>query len=137
MSDAVVIAIASGFLALLGIVVNGLVAYNVAKLNTQNRESAVAAADNVRDVKDNLAANDANVGEKLNGIKKVTDNVHVLVNSNMALQLQISAAALRRLALLTHNPEDIKAADLAAQALHNHQDGQAEADVEEAENDSH
>lgn len=53
--------------------------------------------------------------------RKTANKIHTLVNSNMGVQLEISAVSLRRNATATKDPEDIRVAELAEAALKNHQ----------------
>lgn len=52
--------------------------------------------------------------------QKLGKKTHRMVNSAMGIQLRISALALRRLAQMTGNPEDIAAAELAEQVYAEH-----------------
>ena len=58
---------------------------------------------------------------------------HSLVNSAMGAQLKISAIALRRLANVEHNPDDIAAAELAEKALAEHEANARKVDAKAAE----
>lgn len=53
-------------------------------------------------------------------VAKVADKTHALVNSAMATQLRVGAVALRRVAELTGNPDDLIAANLAEAAYQQH-----------------
>lgn len=66
--------------------------------------------------------------EARNETKKKLTDIHTLVNSHMAIQLRISAAALRRVADITNDPKDIETAELAEQTLHEHESGQTVVD---------
>lgn len=59
--------------------------------------------------------------------KKLTD-IHTLVNSNMSIQLKVSAAALRRVADLTNDHKDVINAELAENALAEHEASQKHID---------
>lgn len=100
MSDIVLVAIIAGFLSLAGVVCQAAVVYYVAKLTVKAEE-----------------------------IKKVGEAVHVLVNSNMGIQLKISAIALRRLAEISKSPKDKEAAKLAEAAFADHELKQAKVDA--------
>ena len=54
---------------------------------------------------------------ELREIKQTGNDTHALVNSRMTAQLKISAAALRAVARITMNTDDIAAAELAEQQL--------------------
>jgi len=69
---------------------------------------------------------------KLKKIEKTGEQTHILVNSNMAVQLKISAIALRRLANMPKaTEEDRVAADLAEKALIEHNLKQEHVDSKE------
>jgi len=68
-----------------------------------------------------LQANTANMDEKLENMSKVNEATHTLVNSNMGTQLNITALALRKVANLTKDPDDMRIATLAEQAYHDHE----------------
>lgn len=68
---------------------------------------------------------------KLNKIGKVADATHTLVNSNMGVQLRLTAAVSRRLAALTRNKSDLAAAELADKMLMEHEDKQATVDAKD------
>lgn len=61
--------------------------------------------------------------------QRMSEAVHTLVNSNMGIQLQLTMAALRRLAVVTKDPSDIVAADEAEKLWHDHQAKQASVDT--------
>lgn len=129
-SDAVLIAMVTGTLTLMGIMANAAVVYFVAKLNTQAAKAAVAAGE----VKQNLESTTKIADKKLDDIAKVGEAVHVLVNNNMGIQLKISAVALRRIANMNKDSkEDQMAAKLAEAALKDHEKRQAELDSMKAE----
>ena len=65
-----------------------------------------------------LQARKANLASTEN--KAQTNEIHTLVNSNFAIQLKVSAAALRRVADLTKDPADAKIAVEAEQLMQNH-----------------
>ena len=92
----------------------------------QKQEQAAAA---VVEVKRALEASDQNVTTTLASIAEVADQTHALVNSNMGAQLKVSAVALRRVAHLTSDLEDVAAAELAERALEEHVAKQSRADL--------
>ncbi|HEV3021856.1 MAG TPA: hypothetical protein VGX76_05295 [Pirellulales bacterium] len=59
----------------------------------------------------------------------VAEAVHVLVNSNMGVQLKLCAVALRRVADLTNHPADDVTAKLAEAKLVDHESKQAAVDA--------
>lgn len=64
----------------------------------------------------------------LRKIARVTEQTHILVNSNMGIQLRINAVATRRLSLMTGAADDIEAANLAERLYLEHQTKQAVVD---------
>ena len=65
---------------------------------------------------------------KIDGVVKVTDATHILVNSNMGIALRASAVALRRVADLTGKSEDGVLAKTAERMLSEHESRQAVVD---------
>lgn len=57
--------------------------------------------------------------------EKRLDKIHILVNSQMGLQLKLNAANSRWRADSSHKPEDIQAADQAETLLREHETNQA------------
>lgn len=105
---------------LLTTIVTGVVAILVAKLGktaTEAKEAAKQTAVKVEEVKMDLAETGEHTNKKLN-------EIHTLVNARMSQQLKISAKALRALARLTNDPDDIAAADFAEQSLIEHEQKQ-------------
>jgi hypothetical protein len=88
-------------------------------------EKAADAAQKVEDVKDSLDERNTVTNTKLDGLAKVADATHTLVNSNMGAQLKLNAVVTRRLADLTQDPTDHDAAALADKLLAEHQEKQA------------
>lgn len=100
---------------------------------------AAAAAAKVEITKATLAASTSKVDAKLDGIaavaldtQKTGEQVHTLVNSNMGVQLRISMIALKRLADLTKDPDDIAAAEQATKLYREHEAKQAKVDEKDA-----
>lgn len=91
----------------------------------------------VAEVKETLARTTTVVDGKLNELALVASATHILVNSNMAAQLKISAVALRRLADLSRladlpqYADDLAAAELAERLLHEHNAKQSIVDSQE------
>ena len=84
--------------------------------------SAEDAKKKAQEVKITLRETTEKQASKLDGIAKVGEATHILVNNNMKIQLQISAVALRRIA--DANPESIadeEAAKLAEASLREHE----------------
>jgi hypothetical protein len=92
------------------------------------RAQATVAARGVDEVKATLKETTEASTKQLTEIAKVgvetqktTEAVHVLVNSAMSKALNVAAVALRRVATLTKDPEDEKAAKLAEAAYRDHE----------------
>jgi hypothetical protein len=64
-------------------------------------------------------------GRKVEAITQTNQQIHTLVNSNMGVQLKISAVFARRIANMTkgttEGPDDERAATLAEQYLNEHE----------------
>lgn len=86
-----------------------------------NQRAAEKAARKVEDVKKTLEKTTASANKKLDAISKTGEAVHVLVNSSMSAQLKISMIALRRVAELTSNHDDVAAAELAEKLFREHE----------------
>lgn len=100
------------------------------------------AAIKVAEVKSTLQVTTEKQAEKLEDIaRKGDENIligkanHVLLNSNMAAQLKISAVALRRIADLTKGSGDDEAAILAEKLLEEHDAKQSELDTKVSQAD--
>lgn len=91
-------------------------------------EKVDVAAKKVKEVKETLDENTSKQDEKLDGLAKVARATHTLVNSNMSNQLKATSVALRRLAEISQNAEDIAAAELAEAAYADHQEKQTAVD---------
>lgn len=122
-------------LTLVGIAVNSLVAFFIAKLNIQASEAAKEvkevkvqaqkAAEIVKEVKVNLENSNAVADAKLEEIKKVSKETHGLVNSQMGIQLRLNADNSRWRADVSGKEKDIKAAEKAEELLKDHESKQA------------
>lgn len=106
--------------AMFSTIIAGIVAIFLGYMQYSTKVSVVQSAEKVEIVKTTLDEAKEEIVEKVDEIVVTTDKVHGLVNSNMAIQLKISAVALRRLADLTKNPTDIQAAELAEASLEEH-----------------
>jgi len=130
----------------LGTCFTAVMAFLVVRLNKLTEQAAVAskaaagkveevgrkaevAAGKVEEVKKTLVAETARQSEKLDGIAEVGRAVHTLVNSSMSNQLKVSMIALRRVAHMTRDPEDMAAAELAEQAYHDQEEKQRIVDL--------
>lgn len=107
----VVVAVA-GFLTT---VATSMAAYFMLRLK-QRGDSAAVEAEHLR--------------KSLNSVAVVVDATHKLTNSNMGIQLQLVASALRRVADLTRDPNDDKIALNAEARYKSHQASQAAVDSE-------
>ncbi len=104
-----------------------------AKVDLQANQVVVAAkveevARKTEAVKTILEASGEVNDKKLDNLSKVAKATHVLVNSNMAVQLRLNQAVTRRLADITKDPVDVKAAELAEKMYIEHQGKQREVD---------
>lgn len=115
MSDQVVIV--NAVIAFLGTVFTGVMVYYMAKLKAGAEKAAVI-----------LEKTTSVADTKLNAIAKVADATHKLTNSNMGVQLRLTAGMARRVADLTGNPKDVQAADEAEQLCKEHQTQQDKVD---------
>lgn len=96
----------------------------------ETSDKVADAADKVAEVKVDLAKTSAITEKKLDKIEETGEKVHTLVNSNMGVQLKLNAALASRIAEMTKDPEDIKAAALAQTLLHEHEAKQTLVDQE-------
>lgn len=110
MSDQVIISLIGGVIGLISIIFGGVLTYLTAKLNKKTEKAAL-----VTEV-------------KLDAIAKVADATHKLTNSNMGIQLRLTAGMARRVADLTGKPKDIQAADEADLLSKEHQTQQDKVD---------
>lgn len=101
----------------------------VEKAGLEATKAATEASMEAQKVSDQLKVTDNAVDIKLTDLKKVTTDTHTLVNSNMEKALMISAVALRRVANMTKEGGDIKAAELAEEALAEHRKKQVKVDA--------
>lgn len=115
----------SAGVASLTLLVNGIVAVLIAKLNRR----AIRDEEDRAIVKDTLKTSTSESSARMGRLEKVTTDTHTLVNANMGKQLKISALALRRIADMTQHPDDDTAARLAEDALAEHEGKQAVVDA--------
>lgn len=101
----------------------------------QAAEERREAAIKVEEVKQALQVSDAKTEGTLEEIKATTQEnqatgeaTHTLVNANYGAQLKISALALRRIAAITKDPDDVAAAELAEKLLKEHNEKQKTVD---------
>jgi hypothetical protein len=78
-----------------------------------------------------LVDSDHVINGKVDNLTVQTDKVHTLVNSNMGLQLGISAALARRIADLTGLESDASIAEAHEKLSHDHEAKQAQVDKKE------
>lgn len=81
--------------------------------SADRKAEAAAATSKAEEVRATLESSKIDTDAKLG-------EIHTLVNSNMERQLRLTAAALRRIANLTKDPKDKKAAVLAEDLLQEH-----------------
>jgi hypothetical protein len=113
MSDALIIGIVTSVITLICTIFTGIMAYLMAQLKVKATEAAVE----VKNVANKLDSTTTATETKLNSIAKVQDSTHALVNSAMTVQLKLLANSLKRIADLTNDPQDIKAALEAQEAF--------------------
>ncbi len=82
--------------------------------------AALAAAKEVREVKDTLADTTTRQDKKLDDIHEVGKSNHSLLNGGMLIQLRLGAELSRFKATITNKPEDLQAAELADKMLAEH-----------------
>jgi len=121
------VAVTVGFIA--QIVLQVLARWDAARTAAKAQAAASNAATQVSAVKRTLETATATSDAKLDSLGKVATATHALVNNNMAVQLRLNAALARRLAELTRDLSDIRAADLADQLLAEHEAKQAVVDA--------
>lgn len=98
-----------------------IIAAIIQQVSALRAKAAVAEVkDKVVEVKDTVHATTAVTEQKLASIEKTGEKVHILTNSAMGAALRVAAIAQRRIALSTHLPEDLEAADLADKMLKEH-----------------
>jgi len=90
---------------------------------------ALAAQLATVEVKSALEIHNNRMDNKMDTLQATSDATHTLVNNAMAVQLRITAIALRRLAELTNSPTDIQAATEADKFLEIHMAKQAQVDA--------
>lgn len=95
----------------------GMMTYFMARLKYQ----AEAAASAAKKVAEDLEETNKLAGSKLDTIAKTSDATHKLVNSQMTIQLRLSAVAFRRVAELTNDPKDETIAEEAEKKLADHE----------------
>jgi hypothetical protein len=94
------------------------------------QRQGIEAANKVEQVARATAQTNEEVRNSTEAASQQLTSIHTLVNANMGAQLKISAIALRRLAMLTHNEQDIQAAVVAEKLLYEHEKKQAIVDKE-------
>jgi hypothetical protein len=134
--------IATLIVGLLTVIVNGVLAYLMARLKQQQLEQADAnnirldhAAVKVAEVKQSLAQSNQVADQKLDELKMVAVGTHELVNAKMGAVLQRLAEALERNARISGSAEDRQAADSAQADLKDHEAKQAIVDAQPGTDD--
>ena len=87
------------------------------------------AAHRVEEVRVAIDSNATTTARRLQDIHSTGEKTHILVNSNMGIQLKLNAANARFKANTTNDPIDIEAAMLAERMLEQHEKHQAAVDV--------
>lgn len=138
MSEQTITSITVAVVGLLGSVVAVIGAYYMAKLKQQGEVAArmaEIAVQQVAKVATTLEDSTKKAGEsskqsevKLEKLAVVADATHKLVNSNMGIQLQLVATALRRIANLTRDKKDEVIASEAEERFYDHQSKQQAVD---------
>jgi hypothetical protein len=129
MSDAVVATVVTAAGAFAGAVLGVVGLWLAGRQRLEElRIANELAAVKVETVRTTLAENTEVADRKLDGIAAVSVATHTLVNSNMGVQLKLNAVVTRRLAAVTNDPEDLKAADLSERLLREHEAKQAVVD---------
>ena len=91
-------------------------------------------ADKVSEVQTHLEESTTKADAQRTRIEDTGKKTHILVNSNMSEQLKISALALRRVADLTGDQNDVMVAEAAESAYAGHESKQAVVDAAEKRN---
>lgn len=86
------------------------------------------ASNQVEQVRVDLSKTTAIVDKKLDDIADTSDKTHELVNSASLVQLRLYSVAARRIAVLTKDPADLKAADQAEALYIEHEKKQRKVD---------
>lgn len=101
------------------------VTLTLAWMNQRTKDAVVKtgkeAAGKAEEVKTTLEATTTKQAETLEGMAKVGEATHVLVNNNMAIQLKLNAVLARRLAETTKAASDLAAAVTAERLLAEHE----------------
>lgn len=99
------------------------------RTKAQVKENGEKQAIKVEEVRTTLEQNTSTTTAKLDRAIKTGDDIHTLVNSDMGKVLKIAAVALRDLANDAPSPARIQAAQVAEQALTDHEKKQAIVDA--------
>lgn len=140
--------IVNSFFGTLGVIVMGYFALLTARMKHNQEMEAIAqkkrdeeqrkrdeeAAAKVDAVKETLVVTRADTNSQFDGLQKVARSTHTFVNSGMGFQLKLNAMALQRVAELSKglpgHEADVKMAEVAMEALAQHQKMQAEVDAQ-------
>lgn len=135
MSDAVAAQLITAVIALLGTIFTGVLTYLMAKLRMEQEsrdkvtdKKLETAAVKVEEVKTTLESNNDDTSKKLNDLATVAKATHTLVNSNMAIQLELNMKVTRELANLKDTQTARDMADAAEKLYHEHTVKQHEVD---------
>jgi hypothetical protein len=114
----------TAIIGLFSLAVSGYIGIKMAQIKANTQEAATDA----HAAKTTLAKNTADTKSQLNDIAEVGVATHTLVNSNMGVQLKLNAALARRMASITGNQDDLRAAELAEALYQEHINKQAVVD---------
>jgi hypothetical protein len=95
------------------------------KLRLEQIALAKTAGAKVEEVRQDLLESSTVTSKKLANIQLTSDKTHAFVNGNMTAQLRKHAAACRRLAYLTQDPQDVANAEMAERDLEEHLEKQS------------
>jgi hypothetical protein len=117
-------------IALVGVCFTGYLNYLVARLNRDQNERADEAERKTEQVRATLVTTTGIGLSRMDALAVVAKATHTLVNSSMGVQLELNRMVTRRLANLTHDPEDLRAADLADSMSREHEARQRAVDLQ-------
>ena len=120
-----VITVVTSVVALIGTIFTGVMAYLMAKLNNK----AATAETNRVEVATKLQSTTQQAVVKADETLAVANTIHTLVNNNMHVALAATAVMAQRIADITQLPADVEQARKSAQAVTDHDKGQATVDA--------
>jgi Xaa-Pro aminopeptidase len=114
--NTIVLAIIGGVNSILLAIIGSVGGYFIARASKAADKAAVQA----EEVKETLADSLTKTTDTLRQIKTTGEITHQLVNGSLTAQMKLTAVALRRVADVTKDPDDVTAADLAEKAMAEH-----------------